>query len=132
MVEKDEFIRLSKDWRSAVVLLPTFGLTLLKYLTFGIVAGCVVAIACQTRQPTRGGKTASPSSRPQQNTRRCLTEGRNLFRPDLSGDPKQQYDRNIAFPRLDLSDVALGNAGSVRELPARHVADRPHRAEAIS
>jgi sulfate permease, SulP family len=43
MVEKDEFIRLSKDWRSAVVLLPTFGLTLLKYLTFGIVAGCVVA-----------------------------------------------------------------------------------------
>jgi hypothetical protein len=56
MVEKDEFIRLSKDWRSAVVLLPTFGLTLLKYLTFGIVAGCVVAIACQTRQPPRGGR----------------------------------------------------------------------------
>jgi SulP family sulfate permease len=32
-----------KDWRSAVVLIPTFALTLLKDLTFGIIAGCIIA-----------------------------------------------------------------------------------------
>jgi SulP family sulfate permease len=43
MAEKEEFIRLGKDWRSAAVLVPTFALTLLKDLTFGIVAGCAIA-----------------------------------------------------------------------------------------
>lgn len=43
MAEKEEFVRLAKDWRSALVLVPTFALTLLKDLTFGIVAGCVLA-----------------------------------------------------------------------------------------
>ena len=43
MAEKNEFLRLMKDWRSAVVLIPTFALTLLKDLTFGIVAGCILA-----------------------------------------------------------------------------------------
>ena len=32
-----------RDWRSAVVLLATFGLTLVEDLTTGIIAGCVVA-----------------------------------------------------------------------------------------
>lgn len=36
MPEKEEFARLAKDWRSALVLLPTFGLMLLRDLTFGI------------------------------------------------------------------------------------------------
>jgi SulP family sulfate permease len=45
MAEKGEFARLLRDWRSAVVLLATFGLTLVKDLTFGIVAGCVLAAA---------------------------------------------------------------------------------------
>ena len=43
MAEKNEFLRLMKDWRSAVVLIPTFALKLLKDLTFGIVAGCILA-----------------------------------------------------------------------------------------
>ena len=43
MAEKGEFARLLKDPRTAAVLLATFGVTLLKDLTFGIIAGCVVA-----------------------------------------------------------------------------------------
>jgi SulP family sulfate permease len=43
MAEKEEFVNLLHDWRTALVLLATFGLTLLKDLTFGIIAGCVLA-----------------------------------------------------------------------------------------
>jgi SulP family sulfate permease len=43
MAEREEFRRLLGDWRSAAVLLATFGLTLVKDLTFGIVAGCALA-----------------------------------------------------------------------------------------
>jgi SulP family sulfate permease len=43
MAEKLEFVRLLRHWQLAFVLLTTFGLTLIKDLTFGIVAGCVVA-----------------------------------------------------------------------------------------
>jgi SulP family sulfate permease len=43
MAEKEEFVRLLHDWRPALVLIVTFGLTIFKDLTFGIVAGCVVA-----------------------------------------------------------------------------------------
>ena len=43
MAEKAEFIRLLGDWRGALVLLTTFGLTLVRDLTTGIVAGCAVA-----------------------------------------------------------------------------------------
>ncbi|MEJ1967621.1 MAG: SulP family inorganic anion transporter [Rhizomicrobium sp.] len=43
MAEKDEFVHLVRHWRSAVVLLATFGLTLVFDLTTGIVAGCVLA-----------------------------------------------------------------------------------------
>jgi SulP family sulfate permease len=45
MVEKEEFGRLLRDWRSAAVLLTTLGLTLVRDLTTGIIAGCVLA-AC--------------------------------------------------------------------------------------
>jgi sulfate permease, SulP family len=44
MAEKEEFVRLVKDWRSGVVLVPTFALTIFKDLTFGIVAGCILAV----------------------------------------------------------------------------------------
>jgi sulfate permease, SulP family len=44
MAEKEEFVRLVKDWRSAVVLVPTFALTIFKDLTFGIVTGCILAV----------------------------------------------------------------------------------------
>ena len=43
MAEKAEFIRLLGDWRAASVLLATFGLTLVRDLTTGIVAGCFIA-----------------------------------------------------------------------------------------
>jgi SulP family sulfate permease len=43
MAEKAEFVRLLRDWRTAAVLLATFGLTLIRDLTTGIVAGCVLA-----------------------------------------------------------------------------------------
>src|SRR3954470_8972766 len=45
MAEKEEFLRLLHDWRAACVLLATFGLTLIEDLTFGIIAGCVLAAA---------------------------------------------------------------------------------------
>ena len=45
MAEKAEFVRLLGNWRTAAVLLATFGLTLVKNLTFGIVAGCLLAAA---------------------------------------------------------------------------------------
>jgi SulP family sulfate permease len=45
MAEKAEFARLLGDWRTAAVLLATFGLTLVKDLMFGIIAGCLVAAA---------------------------------------------------------------------------------------
>lgn len=43
MAEKREFAALLANWRTALVLVTTFGLTLLKDLTFGIVAGCLLA-----------------------------------------------------------------------------------------
>jgi SulP family sulfate permease len=43
MAEKKEFMILLRGWRSAVVLIATFGLTLIVNLTAGIVAGCLLA-----------------------------------------------------------------------------------------
>jgi SulP family sulfate permease len=43
MVEKKEFAALLCDWRTAIVLLATFGLTLVENLTIGILAGCALA-----------------------------------------------------------------------------------------
>ena len=44
MAEKEEFAALLRDWRTAVVLLATFLLTLTRDLTAGIVGGCVLAL----------------------------------------------------------------------------------------
>lgn len=43
MAEKKEFLVLLRDWRSAVVLIATFALTLIENLTAGIIAGCLLA-----------------------------------------------------------------------------------------
>jgi SulP family sulfate permease len=43
MAEKEEFFRLLHEWRSAAVLIATFGLTLIEDLTVGIIAGCALA-----------------------------------------------------------------------------------------
>ena len=57
-IKKAEFVRLLRDWRTAAaVLLATFGLTLVKDLTFGIVAGCLIAAvlaAARQRVPEEG------------------------------------------------------------------------------
>jgi SulP family sulfate permease len=45
MAEKREFVVLLRDWRTAIVVLATFGLTLVRDLTFGIIAGCLLAAA---------------------------------------------------------------------------------------
>jgi len=44
MAEVRDFGRLLRDWRSAAVLLATFGLTLIEDLTYGIIAGCGLAL----------------------------------------------------------------------------------------
>ncbi|HKU54834.1 MAG TPA: SulP family inorganic anion transporter [Rhizomicrobium sp.] len=43
MAEKREFWRLLGQWREAVVLIATFGFTLVKDLTYGIIMGCALA-----------------------------------------------------------------------------------------
>ena len=43
MAEKAEFARLLRDWRTGAILLATFGLTMVRDLTTGIIAGCVLA-----------------------------------------------------------------------------------------
>jgi SulP family sulfate permease len=45
MAEKKEFARLLHDWRTAAILLTTFGLTMVENLTFGIIGGCLLATA---------------------------------------------------------------------------------------
>jgi sulfate permease, SulP family len=45
MAEKREFAHLLRNWSTAIVLLLTFGLTLVADLTVGIIAGCIAAAA---------------------------------------------------------------------------------------
>jgi SulP family sulfate permease len=45
MAEKEDFLLLLRDWRGASVLIATFGLTLIEDLSFGIIAGCMLASA---------------------------------------------------------------------------------------
>ena len=45
MAEKKEFWDQLRNWRTALVLIATFGLTLVENLTVGIVAGCLLAAA---------------------------------------------------------------------------------------
>ncbi len=44
MAERREFASLLTDWRAGAVLLATFGLTILRDLTSGILAGCGLAL----------------------------------------------------------------------------------------
>ena len=57
MAEKEEFLRLLRDWRSASVLIATFGFTLIEDLTFGIIAGCVLATTFAAIDRVVNGKT---------------------------------------------------------------------------
>ena len=65
IAEKREFAHLLRAWPTAIVLLATFGLTLLADLTVGIVAGCMAAAAtaCFGHRTTHG-KPHSTRGRP--------------------------------------------------------------------
>jgi SulP family sulfate permease len=52
MAEAREFSHLLRDWRTAIVVLASFGLTLVADLTLGIFAGCIVSAAV-ARLPRR-------------------------------------------------------------------------------
>jgi SulP family sulfate permease len=54
MAERAEFRRLLRHWRPAVVVLTTFGVTLLRDLTAGIVAGCVLSALLSLRWKRTG------------------------------------------------------------------------------
>jgi SulP family sulfate permease len=60
MAEKREFAAQLRDGRSAAVLLATFGLTLARDLTTGIVAGCLVAAAIALWPKLRGRAARLP------------------------------------------------------------------------
>jgi SulP family sulfate permease len=52
MAEKAEFLRLLRSWPSAVVVITTFGLTVVEDLTTGIVTGCgLAALLALCRRP---------------------------------------------------------------------------------
>ncbi len=51
MAEKAEIARLARQWRTGAVLAATVSVTLLKDLTFGILAGCLVAAALALVRP---------------------------------------------------------------------------------
>jgi SulP family sulfate permease len=50
MIEKGLLVGLLRNWRSALVLGVTFGLTMVVNLTIGILAGCLVSIVLQSEK----------------------------------------------------------------------------------
>ena len=52
VAEKREFAYLLRDWPTAILVLASFGLTLVADLTLGIIAGCIVSTAV-ARLPRR-------------------------------------------------------------------------------
>lgn len=51
MIEKGPLVALLRNWRSALVLMVTFGLTVAINLTIGILAGCLASIVLQWKKP---------------------------------------------------------------------------------
>ena len=61
MAEKREFAAMLRNWRTAAVLIATFGLTIVQDLTYGIVAGCVLAAVFAVLHrsiPSEGGPSS--------------------------------------------------------------------------
>jgi len=58
MAEKAEFARLVRDWRTGAVLIATFGLTVVKDLTTGILAGCGLAVVFWAVERLRARRAA--------------------------------------------------------------------------
>jgi SulP family sulfate permease len=63
MTEMPVFARLLRDWRTAAVLLATFGLTVARDLTTGILAGCLLAAAFWGLGVWRARASSSPAAR---------------------------------------------------------------------
>lgn len=61
MAEKGEFAQLMRDWRTAVVLAATFGLTVVRDLTTGIIAGCLLATLIWALGRRRPATPADPA-----------------------------------------------------------------------
>jgi SulP family sulfate permease len=59
MAEKAEFAHLLRNWRTAAVLLATFGLTLVEDLTTGIIAGCATAAVLAIFAAKKGAGSGS-------------------------------------------------------------------------
>ena len=51
MIEKGLLVGLLRNWRSALILMITFGLTVAINLTTGILAGCLASIVLQWKKP---------------------------------------------------------------------------------
>ena len=64
MAERAEFARLLRHWPTAIVTLTTFGLTVLRDLTAGIIAGCLVAaFLALVRRPVQAeGDAGGPAA----------------------------------------------------------------------
>jgi sulfate permease, SulP family len=56
MAEKKEFAALLRDWSTAIILLATFGLTIVEDLTVGIVVGCALATVIAITRLAVGNK----------------------------------------------------------------------------
>jgi SulP family sulfate permease len=63
MTEKPAFAELLRTWRTAAVLLATFGLTVARDLTTGILAGCLLAAAFWGLNIWHGRDRTSPAAR---------------------------------------------------------------------
>jgi SulP family sulfate permease len=63
MTEKPAFARLLRDWRTGAILLATFGLTVARDLTTGILAGCLLAAIFWGLRIWRARDTTSPAAR---------------------------------------------------------------------
>ncbi len=58
MIEKELIVALLRNWRSALVLAVTFGLTVAINLTAGIFAGCLASIVLQWKKPASASDAA--------------------------------------------------------------------------
>jgi SulP family sulfate permease len=63
MAERPAMAALLRDWRTGAVLLATFGLTVARDLTTGILAGCLLAAAFHGLALWRARRPSSPAAR---------------------------------------------------------------------
>ena len=131
MAEKKEFASLLTNWRAAVVLLATFGLTLARDLTAGILAGCLLAamfwLGSQAASPVRAAMTvsrrmAAPGAWPSRHRRRSGRPGRRGPAIRVIADMEAAWNRGdfrnymagFRTPGIFVSRAASRTAGRAR------------------